>query len=156
MNNNRNKPEASEEEYLRFFFENAKVSVQERIFIEEGFEICFNNSIPNTLKIDLNKEIKVSDRKTIRCPPPPSSKTPTPLVIDLPSTKPEIEEELPPDTEQEIQIPKAPKVPSMTMMGQILLDNAESGDYVLMNKQSGEHVSLGQLIDQLKELTGVE
>lgn len=152
MNNHKNKkPEASEEEYLRYFFENANVSVQERIFLEEGFELCYNGRVPESLKIDLSKEegLKVKDKDTVPCPPPASSSAPTPVIsvpiIDLGLVE-----------DEDIQIPPPPKMPELKMMGKVLLDKAEKGDYVLMHKRSGEHVSLGSLIDQLKEMTGVE
>jgi len=149
MSNHKNpKPEASEEEYLRFFFENANLSIQERIFLEEGFELCYNGKVPKNLKIDLTKEdsvMKISD--TDPSPPPPiSSSAPTP-VISTPMFD---------FGDEDVEIPPPPKMPELTMMGKVLLDNAEKGDYVLMHKESGEHVSLGALIDQLKELTGTE
>ncbi len=48
------KPEASELEYLKFFFDNAKVSVQERIFLEESFELCYNGTVPLALKAEVS------------------------------------------------------------------------------------------------------
>lgn len=151
MNNHNPKPEASEEEYLRFFFENVKVSVQERIFLEEGFELCYNSRVPKSLKLDLTKEdslMRIKD--TYPSPPPPhiSSTAPTPVVLISPIL------EVGPD--EDFEIPKPPKMPELTLVGQVLLDNAKKGDYVLMHKESGEHVSLGELISQLKEMTGTE
>ena len=151
-NNNHKKPEATEEEFLRFFFDNARVPAQERIFLEEGFEICFNFRVPDHLKVNLMK-VAPDTARTVPAPPPidliPSDR---PTVIELPP----MVDEVSPDTMEDPSIPAPPRLPSMTLMGQVLLDNAENGDYVLMNKQSGEHVSLGALIDQLKEMTGIE
>jgi hypothetical protein len=142
MGNHNKKPEATEEEYLRYFFDNAKIPIQERVFLEEGFELCYNAEVPKALRIDLTQESQYMDtRDTEPSPPMISSNTPTPIV------------EVTPD--EGIEIPKPPKMPELTMMGKVLLDRAERGDYVLIHKGSGEHVSLTELINQLKDMTGM-
>lgn len=113
---------ASEVEFLRYFFDQANITSKERLFLEEGFELCFGKSVPEHLKI------KVDEKDTDPAPPPA-------------------------EILEEIKIPKPPRAPSLK---ELLIDNTEKGDYILMHKGSGEHMSLSILITQLKEMTGTE
>lgn len=120
-----NKKIASEIEFLRYFFDQVSISTEERAYLEEGFELCFNKVVPEHLKTEVNtSKIDLIHPITIKCDPPAQ-------VLE------------------EIMIPKSPRLPSLK---ELLLDKTENGDYVLMHRGSGEHVSLSLIIAQLKEL----
>jgi len=106
-------PQALEIEYLRYFFDQVNLTVSERYFLEEGFELCFQKSVPSALKMrsSLNAPIIPADAKTPKLPPPPS-------------------------------IPDIHK----------LLNDVHSEDYILVDKNTGENMSLSMLINRLKLL----
>lgn len=131
-----NKLIASEIEYLRYFFDQVCISSEERAFLEEGFELCFNKAVPDHLKMK-------TPESAIKIPTLPASELnkdtePSPLL---------------PGIVEEVDIPKAPRAPSLK---ELLLDKTQKGDYVLMHRGSGEYISLSLLITQLKTMTGTE
>jgi hypothetical protein len=130
------KPISSEIEYLRYFFDQVCISSEERAFLEEGFELCFNKAVPDHLKMKTLEPV-------IKVPTLPESELNKDTEPSLPL----------PGIVEEVDIPKAPRIPSLK---KLLLDNTQKGDYVLMHRGSGEHVSLSLLITQLKEMTRTE
>ena len=86
-----NKPEATEEEYLRYFFECADVSKEERSLLEKRFEKLYNKKVP----IDLC----LLPRDTNPSLPYFITDAPTPTV------------ELDPVIDVDVSIPGPPKLP---------------------------------------------
>lgn len=65
-------PEATELEYLRYFFDQVNLTVSERYFIEEGFEMCFNAQVPSSYKMRRSViDLFPTDPKTPNIPLPP-------------------------------------------------------------------------------------
>ena len=106
-------PEALEIEYLRYFFDQVNLMVQERYFIEEGFEICFQKSVPSSMKMRTSSIVIPESPKTPNIPPPPNN---------------------PKDFEK-------------------LLAGVDSGSYIVVDKNTGENLSLSMLISKLKILS---
>ena len=63
--------EALEIEYLRYFFDQVNLTVQERYFLEEGFEMCFQKSVPSSLKMRTSNIVIPSNSKVPNIPLPP-------------------------------------------------------------------------------------
>lgn len=49
----------TEIEYLKYFFDQVNISPEERIFIEEGFELCFNKKVPDNMKMKIDNYKKI-------------------------------------------------------------------------------------------------
>lgn len=137
--------EATELEFLRYFYDQASLSMQERYFLEEGFELCFNKKVPKDYKININDLIKISQEQEN------NQNNKTPIMS---------EEELARMLKQTVPaIPKPPKMPRIDQDFEILkglVDSTQNGDYELIHKRSGEHVSLSILVDQLKYMAGLK
>lgn len=48
-------PISTELAFLRYFFENAEVSMDKRAFIEEGFEMIYNRKVPESYRINIEE-----------------------------------------------------------------------------------------------------
>lgn len=145
MSIKKDKDEALELEFLRYFYDQSGISIQERIYIEEGFELCFNKKVPKEYKIDLQTLMNSLEQKKN------DQNNKTPVMS---------EEELAKMLKQTIPaIPKAPKLPRIDDDYEImrgLINATNAGEFELIHKGSGEHVSLSDLVDKLKKLTGID
>jgi hypothetical protein len=145
MSHNKDKEEASELEFLRYFYDQSSISVQERIYIEEGFELCFNRKVPKEYKIDLQTLMRSLDENKNN----QNNKTP---VMDEAELAKMLKQTIP-------AIPKAPKMPRVDDDYEIMrsiINATNVSDFEIIHKGSGEHVSLAALIEKLKNLTGMD
>ena|SRR5271157_2672788 len=104
---------AEELEFLRYFYDQCSLSIPERIFLEEGYSMCFNRAVPESMKI--RRSILPLKEVTPKIPPPPN-------------------------------LPHFNKI----------LELINTDNYEVIDKESGESVSLSMLIQKLKIMTGVE